>query len=47
MSDLLKNMQENCVPSSIFDMTFDNYQDFIAERKVLIAKKIREYYETI
>lgn len=47
MSDLLKNMQENCVPSSIFDMTFDNYQDFIAERRVLIAKKIREYYETI
>lgn len=47
MSDLLKNMQENCVPSSIFDMTFDDYQDFIAERRVLIAKKIRDYYETI
>lgn len=47
MSDLMKNMQENCIPTSIFDMTFDNYQDFITERRTLISLKIREYYKNI
>lgn len=47
MNDLLQNMKENCIPTSIFDMKFEDYQDFIIERRELIAKKIRDYYETI
>ncbi len=47
MQDLMQNMKENCIPTSIFNMIFENYQDFITERRELIAKKIRDYYETI
>ncbi len=47
LDDLMRNMKENCIPSSIFDMTHENYQDFILERRSLIAKKIRKYYESI
>jgi len=47
MNELLENMNQNCIPTNIFDMTFDNYNDFIMERRELIAKKIRHYYETI
>lgn len=47
MNDLLQNMKENCIPTSFFNMKFEDYQDFIIERRELIAKKIRDYYETI
>lgn len=47
MQDLMTNMAENCIPLSIFNMTHENYQEFIVERRMLIAKKIRKYYETI
>jgi len=47
MNELLENMKQNCIPISIFDMTIENYNDFIIERRELIAKKIRNYYETI
>jgi len=47
MNELLENMKQNCIPTSIFDMTIENYNDFIIERRELIAKKIRNYYETI
>lgn len=47
MQELLANMKENCIPTNIFNMTFENYDDFVAERRELIAKKIRNYYETI
>jgi len=47
MNDLLDNMKQNCIPTSIFEMDIEQYNDFIAERRILIAKKIRAYYETI
>ncbi len=47
MSDLLVNMKENCIPLSIFEMTYENYQNFVLERRALIAEKIRKYYESL
>lgn len=46
IKELLENMEQNCIPTSIFEMTFENYNEFIIERRILIAKKIRNYYET-
>lgn len=46
INELLENMEQNCIPTSIFEMTFENYNEFISERRILIAKKIRNYYET-
>lgn len=45
--ELLTNLEVNCIPTSIFDMTYENFDDFIIERRGLMAKKIRHYYESI
>tara|TARA_Y100001933_G_scaffold155002_1_gene153258 strand:- start:830 stop:2626 length:1797 start_codon:yes stop_codon:yes gene_type:complete len=46
-NDLLKNLNENCIPESVFSMTIENYQDFLIERRRLIAKKIKDYYYSL
>ena len=42
--DLLANLNESCVPEDIFNMDVNNYQEFLEKRRLLMAKKIREYY---
>jgi len=44
---LEKNLRDNCIPSDVFDMDFNSYQKFLEERKKLMAKKIRRYYENL
>ena len=41
---LEKNLVENCIPDSIFEMSFNDYEQFLTERRKLISKKIRDYY---
>lgn len=45
--DLNKNLEENCIPSDISTMTFENYNDFLNKRRVLMANKIRKYFENL
>jgi len=47
LDDLYKNMEENCIPKSFINMTFENYNDFLAERRLLMAKKIKEYFKAL
>lgn len=47
LEDLYKNMEENCIPRSFVDMTIDNYDEFLKERRKLMAKKLKEYYENL
>ena len=47
LDEVLKNMQENCIPKDIFGMTSENYIEFITERRELIAEKIRNYYNVL
>ena len=42
--DLVSNLGNNCVPATIMDMTIENYSDFLNERRILMAQKIRNYY---
>ena len=44
---LLSNLEVNCIPEGIFDMNADDYEDFLAQRRILMAKKIRNYYESL
>ena len=44
---LLSNLEANCIPEGIFDMCADDYEDFLAQRRVLMARKIRNYYESL
>ena len=42
---LNENLAENCIPNNIFEMTVENYDDFLRERRKLMARLIQEYYE--
>lgn len=44
MEDLKKNLQENCVPLSVFMGTIENYEEFLEERRGLMVQCIKEYY---
>ncbi|MGI8668978.1 MAG: GmrSD restriction endonuclease domain-containing protein [Aridibacter sp.] len=42
--DVLDNLKMNCVPSEIMQMSFDDYSDFLIQRRKLMANKIKDYY---
>ena len=42
--ELFANLKMNCVPESVFDMDIQGYEQFLDERRKLIAQKIKEYY---
>jgi len=42
--DLNKNMEENCIPASTASMTLENYQDFLDQRRKLMAQQLKKYY---
>lgn len=43
--NLLKiNLEENCIPANIFNMTVTDYDDFLQERRKLMAALIEKYY---
>ncbi len=44
MDTLKKNLNMNCIPESIFGMALDNYEEFLKERRGLMARKMRDYY---
>ena len=43
--DLQRNLAENAIPGHIADVTAGTYPEFLAERRKLIARAIRTYYE--
>jgi len=44
---LAENYRMNCIPESIVDMGLDDYQDFLQHRRMLMANKIRAYFESL
>lgn len=44
---LFSNLEANCIPEGIFEMGAEDYEDFLAQRRVLMAQKIRNYYESL
>ena len=47
IEDLHFNMNENCIPESFINMSIDNYDEFLKERRKLMAQKIKAYYNTL
>jgi hypothetical protein len=41
---LRQNLESNCIPESIFEMTFGDYEDFLKTRRELMAVKIKDYF---
>ena len=44
---LLGNLETNCVPADVFDMDYTRYAEFLEKRRIMMAKKIRAYYEAL
>jgi len=44
LAELNENLLANCVPLEIVQMNIDDYSDFLAKRRLLMAKKIKDYY---
>ena len=42
--DLTHNLSENCIPMDVFDMTSEDYREFLDKRRALMAVKIKQYY---
>ena len=47
MEVLKKNLSDNCIPEDFVSMEVEDYDRFLNERRLLMAKKIREYYESL
>lgn len=42
---LASSLKANCIPEGVFHMTAKDYETFLAERRALMAQKIRRYFE--
>lgn len=43
-NNLFENLKQNCIPEGFELMEFCDYYDFLQERRILMAKKIKDYY---
>ena len=46
-NQLLDNLKTNCVPDTVFDMDYTRYDEFLTDRRKMMAQKIRKYYESL
>lgn len=44
MTVLKENLRMNCIPETVFEMEIDDYEEFLKQRRVLMAKKMQQYY---
>lgn len=44
---LKSNLHAHCIPEGIEDYGVDDYEQFLTERRLLMAKKIRNYYKSL
>ena len=47
LEKLKANMEANCIPLEIFDMDCTQFEEFLEQRRHLIAKKIHQYYDSL
>lgn len=41
------NLQVNCIPQNVDEMDYSNYQEFLSERRKMMAKKIKDFYYSL
>jgi hypothetical protein len=44
---LMSNLKMNCIPENISSMDINRYEEFLNQRRLLMAKKIKEYYHSL
>ena len=45
--ELKENLKMNCIPEDICKYTIDRYEEFLLNRRKMMAKKIEEYYKSL
>jgi len=45
--DLKRNLRVHCIPLDVAQMKIDNYPEFLAKRRQLMAQKIKKYFEKL
>jgi hypothetical protein len=46
-NELEENLRAHCIPMSVFEATVEDYDDFLDQRRRLMATKIRAYYQSL
>lgn len=44
---LKKNLQMHCIPLDVINWDINSYEEFLKQRKVLMSRKIRNYYNSL
>lgn len=44
---LAKNLEENCIPADIAEMDVGRYDEFLLQRRKMMAKLIEKYYKNL
>ena len=47
LTELNENLTSNCIPESIFKMNIDDYDEFLMQRRRLMAQKMKHYYYSL
>ena len=47
MKELQKNLNDNCIPEEIFNMDYSNYDEFLNKRRIMMAEKIKKFYNSL
>jgi hypothetical protein len=45
--ELKENLRVHCIPEGIFNHLADDYNQFLEERRKLMAAKLKEYFYTL
>ena len=45
--EFYNNLEENCIPKEIINYDYKNYDTFLKKRRILMAKYIKDYYESL
>ena len=40
-------MIDNCIPQDFIQMNYSNYNEFLKERRILMANKLKEYFKLL
>jgi hypothetical protein len=46
-TELMKNFEENCIPTAMLKSGVMNYDDFLIERRARMAKKMKRYFQSL
>lgn len=46
-TELYENLNQNCIPKDVFDITIEDYESFLEKRRRLMAQKMKAFYYSL